>query len=297
MRLQGGMGNQMFQYAFARSLSIQKGTDLQMDLRYLLDRSPRKKFVFRGYDLDILNVQESFFKQGRKLLPYQVQAEVIAIKALKKMPQYLKENTLRQTYIEPYSHFDALYTAVAKNCYCIGYFQSYKYFHHIHDLLLQEFSLKPQFIEHKSSELYKKIYDSNSVCINVRRTDFITNKAYEVVLEKYYETALDILLQKQANLNLFVFSDDIEWCYSNLKFNLPTVYVSDEHAGERFSNKFNLMVSCKHFIIPNSTYAWWAAYLSNNANKSIIAPTSWITNREVNELYVNDLIPESWIKI
>ena len=92
----------------------------------------------------------------------------------------------------------------------------------------------------------------------------------------------------------FVFSDDVEWCKQHLKLDHPTVVVSHKHKGYKFGNYWQLMIACKHYIIPNSSYAWWAVWLNSNANKHVIAPNNWFNEGDYD---TSDLVPASWIRM
>ena len=97
-----------------------------------------------------------------------------------------------------------------------------------------------------------------------------------------------------ANPTYFIFSDDIEWCENNFSFLNNVVFVTHEYAGKKFSSYLQLMINCKHYIIPNSTFAWWAVWLNKGKDKIVIAPNKWYTYYQFN---LNDLIPSTWITL
>lgn len=291
VRLNGGMGNQMFQYAFARSLSIEKGVKFCLDKRYLENRTPQKKFVFRNYDLSIFNIKEEFYKDSESISTSKFYADNILIKSIKMFP--LLKNFASHLYLEPFFNFDKDFRAIRGNCYCVGYFQSYKYFDKIKDTILVDFSFKTP-LRSNCNDLKFRITNTNSVCINIRRGDFLNNQYHGTVGNLYYYQAIDILQLSETDITIFVFSDDIAWCEQNLKFSHPTEFVSHEYAGIKFADYLGLMILCKHFIIPNSTFAWWAAFLSQNENKKIIAPKKWFMDSKID---TTDLIPGDWLRI
>ena len=130
--------------------------------------------------------------------------------------------------------------------------------------------------------------------MNVRRGDFVNNDFHGTMGLDYYLKSLDVLNSKlDAELKIFVFSDDIEWCIDNLKFDYATEFIGHSYKGVKFSSYLYLMQACKYFIIPNSSFAWWAAFLSDYSNKIVIAPKNWFNN----DLNTSDLIPDSWIRI
>ena len=196
-------------------------------------------------------------------------------------------------------HFDPSAIVMKKNCYASGYWQSEKYFQEIEAIIRQEFTFKTALNEFES-ELNSEIRNTNSVCINFRRTDFVhvknsadTHGATEL---SYYENAIQLITSKVENVHFYIFSDDIEWCKLNVKTNFPTTFVGHEYKGEKFSSYFQLMINCKHFIIPNSTCAWWAAWLSANEKKIIIAPQKWFIDQNLQE-QTSDIIPNNWLRL
>lgn len=289
VRLNGGLGNQLFQYAFGKSLSIQKNVPFLLDDRYLLDRTPRKKFTFRNYDLSLFNMEPQFYKKGKTLLPYWVYADRALMKLIEKMPITVFKNL----YVEPYFQFNPNYLSISNNCYCVGYFQSYKYFEPIKELLIKDLTFKSQ-IRPDCNQLLALISNTNSVCVHIRKGDFVNHSFHGNVETSYYHKALEVLLTQEQLLNLFIFSDDINWCKANLSFSIPTVFVEDVFAGEKARNQLELMINCKHFIISNSSFAWWAAYLGNHPEKKVIAPLAWLKNQKIN---TKDITPPSWLRL
>lgn len=289
VRLIGGMGNQMFQYAFAKAVAQNKNVPFLLDKRFLENRTPQKGFIFRNYDLSIFNIEENFFKPNQQINDFGFYKDYWKRKLLKKIPL-----SLSNIYTEPFFEFNQHFLSqVSSNSYCIGYFQSPKYFENIYSEIKNDFSFKEAILE-ISSELFSKISQSNSVCLNVRRTDFLLNQTHGTLTSNYYQDAINLIQTEEKDLVIFVFSDDIEWCQSNLNFNLPTHFVNYEHKGYKFGNYLQLMINCKHFIIPNSTFAWWAAFLNSNPNKKVIAPKKWFNDSSYNS---NDIYPSDWITI
>jgi hypothetical protein len=144
--------------------------------------------------------------------------------------------------------------------------------------------------------IFKNI-STNSVCINVRRADFVHNKKnapfhgfYGV---NYIDNCVPIILEKNNDPHFFIFSDDIEWCKNNIKLQFPMTFVSHEYKGKKFGQYMKLMSMCKDFIIPNSSFAWWAAWM-NDKNPLVITPKMWFQAEHVN---TDDLRPPSWVAL
>ena len=271
----GGMGNQMFQYALGRSLSIKYNTDLKIDLSFLKRKDFGSGFIYRDYDLDIFNVHEDF--------------EVNPI-----------GNTLGVS--EPYFHFsqeliDAIdKSSVGNNFILNGYWQSPKYFNDIESIIRKDFEFKSKVKDSDDVEIkdmYDKIHGCNSVMINVRRTDYLNSNFHGIMGNDYIMNGVELIKSKITDTHFFIFSDDIEWCKDNIKLDNST-FVDHRYKGDKFSYYLQLMTTCKHFIIPNSTFAWWAVWLNNDEGKIVISPEKWFTDPNIN---TRDIIPSDWIRI
>lgn len=293
------MGNQMFQYAVGRSLTEQHKTSLKLDLTFLLNRLPRKDFVFRDYDLGIFDIIENPNFLSRLAMKNKI-ARDISYPALR---LYLQARNVfdkkywareRQNYL-----FDENVLKLPDDVYLDGYWQSYKYFEKISGIIRKEFTFKANFSK-KESEMAREIQSVSSVCVNIRRSDYVSNpvnsKFFEALGIDYYKQADAIIKSRVSDPRFFVFSDDTDWCKNNLNFGDNTTFVGHEYAGDRFQSYLRLMTLCKHYIIPNSTFAWWAAWLNTSPDKIVIAPKQWVTDKNIN-INTSDLIPPSWIRI
>jgi hypothetical protein len=285
--LMGGLGNQMFQYAIGKQLAIKNKTDLFLDTHFLLDRSPRKDFSYRNYDLSIFNIAPKF-------APVEISKKYgLSRSRIKKYLQKIINPGNLQYIAQTDFNFVPDILNSPDNIYLSGYWQTEKYFKEIETILRADFSFK-NAIGENTKELVKKINGCNAVCLHVRRGDFVTNPTHGTPGIDYYTSAEIIILQKITNPVFFIFSDEIDWCKENIHLSSDTHYVGDEFTGEKCRDYFELMTLCKHFIIPNSSFGWWAAWLSNNNNKVVIAPRIWFKNSSWNTI---DLIPDTWIKI
>ncbi len=289
-RLSGGMGNQMFQYALGRVLSIKNKTTLGLDLHDLLDRTPRHTgFTFRNYDLDLFNIQASILSSKEIPWKYRSFGTGTVALLLGKVRRRLLHNKGKEHHVE----VNTSILSLGPNTYLDGYWQSHKYFIGYEDVIRKDFSITAS-LSNEIQILKKEIQEQSSVCIHIRRGDYVGNAFHEVVKNDYYHTALEILLKKIKVEHLYVFSDDIAWCRDNLTFDQPTTFVGDEYAGERAIGHFALMRACSHFIIPNSSFAWWAAWLGESSEKIVIAPKQWFGDASIE---TNDRVPLEWIRI
>lgn len=254
-KLQGGLANQLFQWAFGKSLSEKYNRPLYLDLNFYNNQvgvTKREfslnKFPNLKYNADIPNINSPVIRLSDDFI--------------------FREYNILDNY----------------TYYLDGYWQSEKYFKNIESTIRQE--LSPDDVT--KERLSKFIGDGNSVSMHIRRTDYVTSNGFHPVQTiSYYEKALDIIREYDS---LFVFSDDIEWCKSNLKFN-NIVFV------EGFSDVEDMWLQsmCKNNIIANSSFSWWGAWLNTNKDKKIIAPTNWFGNQA--NLNTSDIIPNDWIRI
>ena len=151
------------------------------------------------------------------------------------------------------------------------------YFKDIRNILLQEFTPKYPVLK-QNEEFLQKIKSSNSVCVHVRRGDYMSpefKKDFFVCDEDYFNHAINLIMEKVDNPTFVFFSNDINWVKNNIRVNAPCLY---ESGNDPVWETMRLMYSCKHFVISNSTLSWWAQYLSRNENKIIISPNRWFAN-------------------
>lgn len=289
VKLMGGLGNQMFQYAAGRALSLHHQCILKIDLNFLLDRRPREQgFVYRDYDLGIFNIDPAIANEQeiKKLIgePGRKKTDKIIAALLGRKHNFFKE---------PSFNFYPNFFQLVMPVYLEGYWQSEKYFQRYEQQIRKDFTFR--YIPSQAIQLMaEKIQRTRSVCVNVRRGDFVTNPLHGTASIEYYRHAAKNIESRIASPEYFVFSDDIEWCKVNLSFSAPVHFISHEYAGNKFSDYLYLMTCCSHFIIPNSSFAWWAAWLNNNPDKIIIAPKKWFNKGPKD---TQDLIPESWITL
>lgn len=287
VRLKGGMGNQMFQYAAGRALAAQHGAVLGLDPGYLLDRTPRKGFTFREYDLDVFTVDALLLEQ--KDIPF---VHRYFFGAFGKLLDILKR-ILKLKGVERSFSFNTDFFSFGPNAYLDGYWQSPKYFERITATIRADFTLrKPLALA--AAALRDEIAQAESVCVHIRRGDFVGNALHDTFDKNYYAEALAYIASKRPIGTVHVFSDDIEWCRENISFPYPTQYVGMEHAGAKGEGHLALMSACKHFVIANSSFSWWAAWLAINPDKIVVAPKRWFADPSID---TSDLIPETWVRL
>ncbi|MEY4440678.1 MAG: hypothetical protein RLY49_304 [Candidatus Parcubacteria bacterium] len=281
-KLKGGLGNQLFQYAFGRYLAEKNKDILKLDIIGLQQNS---KDTLRFYLLDKFNITSEIADYN----------EISPIKNpfgfLSKAFRFLKTKLLRKFYIR----FEKHLLKLKGNIYLDGYFQSELYFKEIEPIIKKEFTLKNPL-----SQLTQKIEEqirnaSASVSIHIRRGDYVTDpsaaKTHGTCNLNYYAQAISKVSSSIVNPTFFIFSDDIEWVKENLKVKSAT-YVSNPNLTEY--EELILMSKCKHNIIANSTFSWWAAWLNSNPSKIVIAPKQWRKDIDSDKLQI---LPKTWIQI
>lgn len=286
----GGLGNQMFQYAVGRRVSLLRNTNLKMDESFLndekLNHTPRK------FALDIFSEEIEIVTDAELIKFTSIQKSKFKRDVQSKFPfafPYL-------TITEPTHNFNESILSSPENSHLIGFWQTEKYFLPIQDTIRKDFTFKKP-LEGLNKNLADKMFSCNSVSIHVRRGDYInnptTNLFHGICSPEYYYAGLDLIKKKVNDIHLFVFSDDMEWVKASMKFDIPVTYI-DNNVGNNSYIDMQLMSLCKHNIIANSSFSWWGAWLNNNPGKILVAPKLWFSDTSIN---VSDVIPEGWNKL
>ncbi len=291
VNINGGLGNQMFQYALGRALSTSKKNEVRLYVKEVIDKNNHN-----GFELDnVFNISANVAtnKDLKLVLGSRSSHKIIKLLRSKKL-DFLRGDKyiVEKSFIYQGNIFD-----ISDNIFIRGFWQSEKYFLEYRDTILKEFSFKSELSE-ENLTIKNRIQSCNSVSIHVRRGDYISNpsanKVHGVLDENYYKRAIDKLDIDGA---LFVFfSDDANWVKNHLAPIILNgdnfIVVDHNHANESY-NDMRLMSLCKHNIIANSSFSWWGAWLNTNPNKIIIAPKNWFSI----DKNTSDLIPQSWIQV
>ena len=293
IKLRGGLANQMFQYALGRHLCIINKVPLYLDLVHYSDEQTEEKTI-RDFGLNVCNIQakiasEQQINDAKGWFNNPLKRKVNTL--FNKSKPYYKVNILKEHQIG----FDENILKAPKNCYVQGFWQSENYFEEIRDIILKDLSFKVEPIGANLNYL-NEIKDCNSVSIHVRRGDYVNSKHYqnihEVLTVNYYNKAIKTILDSIKDPVFYVFSDDPVWVKQNLKSEYKMVFV--DHNMDTPHEDIRLMQYCKHNIIANSTFSWWAAWLNNNPDKIVVAPDKWYKKVDLEN---PDITPCSWIKI
>lgn len=288
VKLVGGLGNQMFQYATGRKLALLKNTELYIDTSFL-DKNPDGAYTKRNLELNVFNLSLKIASQN--------DIEKFKINSSNKYSRVLQRNfpfLFKNLYVaESGVGYNNQFLNFQDNTYLDGFWQSEKYFENIKPILCKEFSPKEP-LNSENNKWLEKIKSCISISIHVRRGDYITNQNalnfHGLCDISYYEKAMNIIKESIIEIELFVFSDDLEWCKDNFKFLEKTHFV-DSNQNENFYIDLFLMSNCKHNIIANSSFSWWSAFLNQNNEKIVVAPKKWFSNSDIE---TKDLFPSQW---
>lgn len=283
VKLNGGLGNQMFQWALGRRIQVSTDMDVYLDMSYFENN------YARPYQLNVFNLQPTFVKDPLTKLKLAV---------IWTFRDFLKgQNFFGITlYSEKHFHFDRNIARIRSNTYIEGFFQSELYFKAIENQLRADFDFKPT-ADIENERLISKISLLNAVSLHIRRGDYVQKERYKnqyaTCSLDYYKRGVEYIAQRYPNPTLFIFSDDIDWAKKNLKLPYECVFVS-HNKGEKSYEDMRLMSFCKHNIIANSSFSWWGAWLNNNQEKIVIAPQRWFNDTNIIQ---TDVIPQSWIRL
>ena len=286
--LKGGLGNQIFQYAFGKHLSIKNNCDLLL----CIDNYEKYK-LHNGFELQrVFDLNEKICsKKELSLVIGSLNNPILRnIKEKFKLPIFLNKNT----FFEKTHEFMNSSSEIKGFTYIHGYWQSEKYFSGSDNELRK--LLKFNYDEKNyDSRILNMIRSKESIAVHIRRGDYTSAKnksIYAQLSSEYYKKAFEHIKNKVENPNLIFFSDDIEWT-KKLFFNWPFKKIFIEgNTGLNSFKDLHLMSLCKHQIIANSSFSWWGAWLNNFKGKIIVAPENWYQSKVTRDIY-----PKDWVRI
>lgn len=288
-RVLGGLGNQMFQYAVGRALSIEHNTQLCLDVSDFSGYD-----LHQGFELDRIFKAPIFFADTtglRDMLGWKAHAYV---RHLLVRPA-LRWLCGRHLVVEPHFQYWHGIQSSPPPCYLIGYWQSERYFAQVAQTIRDDFMFRLP-MSAKNQVVAQDILGVKAVSLHVRRGNYASNPKtlanHGLCSMAYYKKAINYLLARLQSPVFFIFSDDPGWVQTNLKINAPIRYI-DHNTGAESYNDMRLMSLCKYHIIANSTFSWWGAWLNSSKDKIVIAPKNWFANGNNTQ----DLLPNSWVSM
>ena len=290
-RLKGGLGNQLFQYAIGRQIAYKQDSELKLDLSYFtnqIDVTPREyKLNYFSINAEIATPKDISNVLGLPLI------RSLRRRCWKCGIDIFKWNQKDENGFEFQPELLNYKGSVLLN----GYWQNEAYFAAIRSVLLDEIALKPEHLSTSCLEQVKEISETETVAVHVRRGDYISNsesnKTFFVCTLDYYVCAISQIKKELKTPKFYVFSDEIDWCKENLDIELigkDAQFI----AGYQDYEDLWLMSKCKHQIIANSSFSWWAAWLNTNKDKIVIAPKNWFKNADLQN---QQIVPTDWLRL
>ena len=262
-KIYGGLGNQLFQYSLGRACAKKYSTELFLDLSFYELGKNSHPFVLDKFNVEYKLVTEreyQFLYTKNNYLRWKINNQY------QKLLKYYN----RKYILERKMGFDKNILKIKNNSILDGYWHSPVYFDKIVDVLKEELTLKEESPNPDFKLLKSKISAGNTISIHVRRGDYLKYNV-ELCSLDYYKTAIDMAANHIGNSVFFIFSDDIEWCKQNFQFGHEFIFI-EKKIGLMDYEEFLLMSYCKHNIIANSTFSWWAAWLNSNKTKQVFYP-------------------------
>ena len=286
VKISDGLGNQMFQYAFARKLQIDTGKKVYLDTRFINNED-----MVTRRENDCRSKKNGHRKYG--LNHFRISLQRADTTALRGWDYLTSSGAMTERVYDmaklglwPWQYCDEEVNVVNSKSvlptYYKGYFFHLDYYDSIRTVLQREFRLKDKI---KLPVALKKIlHDENTVSIHVRRGDFLKLNR-DISCKEYYPKALEYMKEKLDSPTYVICSDDIEWVKANIAIPGKKVYISD--MGFADYEEMTIMKHCKHNIIANSTFSYWSAYLNSSSDKIVVCPKNWKT----------DIIPKEWVRM
>jgi Glycosyl transferase family 11 len=290
VQLQGGLGNQLFQYATARSLSLEKNVPLLLDSTWY------------GHTYEDVTTRVLLLKQLKTA------GSVVSMEPILRKPKRFRRFLQNICPISPFVldekiayHFDShilkVPAFIQQDLYLMGYWQSYKYFEAIKSVLASELTPLKPFLPHYLTYL-DAIKKTQSAMVHIRRGDYVTlnsaNRVHGIMRLEYYIHGMNNLMERNPETHFFVFSDDLSWAKQHLPNLGRLTFVESTDAENAVIYELELMKYCKSYLIANSSLSWWGAWLSYNKDAFVICPKHWTQDFSKDW---GDLIPPNWVQL
>lgn len=287
IRICGGFGNQLFQYAFFLAIKDKFNETVKLDAfdmeSYALHNGFELERIFK-LNADYCTIAEKKQFQGTKNIFTKLTKE------LRKHIPFLDTSYIKEKKHHHFTFQPKNFGTVGTDIYYRGPWQSPQYFDNV-EHVLREKLIFPEFLDSKSIALCEDIQDQESVAVHIRRGDYLKHKALGGICDlPYYKNAIDKIETLVGNPLYVVFSDDITWCKENI--NVKNTRFVDWNSGEQSFQDMHLMSLCKHNIIANSSFSWWGAWLNANPNKIVVAPNKWINYTDA-----SGILPKQWLQV
>ena len=279
LRLMGGLGNQLFQYAAGRSLADRLGVELVLDDRYVVRKSQHTGLALDAFNIRarlMNNSEQQSFSEGKIRLA----------RWFKKLIR-----PLGKVFWQTQFNYDPALDILPAGHLLSGFWQTERFMHNMHQLRLDLVLKAP--LSAPAQKVKRIINAVESVALHVRRGDYLKDQKtitrHGACSQSYYQNAIDYVLEKKPIAEFFVFSDDPQWVKTHIKLPPQCTYVSAANIAAE--EDLALISRCKHQIIANSTFSWWGAWLNKNCDKIVVCPSPWFDD---NSIATQDLVPANW---
>jgi len=291
VELTAGLGNQLFQYAHAKALSIKLDQELLFDLRFF-ERWKDDIYRLHRFNTIVNSADQSDIARLKR----QLKKPDIYRKIIRRLGFSPYKNTKYHFENERLDHISIDELKGYKDLYVSGYFGDRKYFAGIEEIIRKEFTLKEP-LNIANQKILDQIKKTNSVSLHIRRGDYVGNAFFAEIPLDYYRKSIHHIETLYPGSTCFIFSDDIPWAREHLIMSQECVYVDINDSSTDYMDLM-LMAACKHNIIANSTFSWWGAWLNSNPEKIVIAPKIWFNNENAQISYnKGNLVPDNWVKL
>lgn len=288
VKLKGGLGNQMFQYSFAKLLQKKYDDDVRLDYTAYMSlqndsiRTPR----LNRFNISLHPASENDLKKTL-VLQHKGNSQLNSYRA-----KIIVENIINSKYFFEKNRAYINPDSISRHSYFDGYWQSWRYVDEVMDIIQEEF-VPSKGLSEKSMKVKTKMQNEPSVFVGVRKGDYSAEASHYGRFDMdYYRRAMEIIEERECNPVYYVFSNDIEWCKRNLSLGNRTVIYREPKEQTDDFEELMLMSSCKHSIIVNSTFHWWGAQLNARSDKMVVAPRKWFFDGKP-----IDIIKNEWTQI
>ncbi len=294
-RLTGGLGNQMFQYAAGLALAHRRRTVLKLDVSWYREHDVDQS----RYALDCFNLTGRFATmeeidrtRGRRLT--RAERWSVAMARRLRFRRYAEAlDAPGHHHVQPSAGYDAALPALPDGTYLDGLWQSERYFAGVEDLLRRQFT--PRYPQPAAvADLAALIAGSPSIAVHFRRGDYVSHPGHSArngaLPLDYYHRAIAQVLPREPRATLYIFSDDLDEIERRFQPAAPHRFVRAAPGTADF-DQLRLMSLCRHCVIANSTFSWWAAWLNPHPGKIVIGPRRWFADPAWDS---GDILPTSW---
>lgn len=281
----GGLGNQMYQYALGRRLSLDRGVPLKLDLSWYSNQN------IRSYGLDQFNIQASIASEDEinRIISYSNHSLVRKIFSVYQhvLPYWKRRKIKEKNHLK----YDYRILSAPRNCWVNGYWHNAEYFLSIASVIKKDFTLRTE-LSGKTQKVINSIKTTvNSISVHVRRGDYAQGtKLFDALPLEYYMSAVNYIASKRSDPHFFFFSDDIDWVRKNLIIDHPATYI-DPTTNDAVD--LIIMTHCNDHINANSSFSWWSAWLGEKDDGITIVPKNWYKSLPFPE----DRMPKHWLRL